>query len=522
MWHRHAPQVSPQHSTTHASEARAPRGWLIALALSGLACAVLWAVTSWGPRSPIVSGDGYYVYLTARSIAFDGDLDLSNQYHSLGDRWGLGRWPADDGTRFPPREIFPSALMALGLWLGRLMRAPQGLDPLFACTPISALLGLTYALSVRLEARAATDRNPSAEQEAPLAMSVPVTPSVTAEQLAIVASVLLATPLPFYSAVQPAYSHAADAFVCTLLVLAICGWRRHPQQSRSELYLALAMTLCVLTRLQNLLWIAWPLTVLVLDARAEHRRAAARAAAAMLLGGALGLAPQGALALMHPGSATGPVRWGLDFFDLYDLPRDLATVLMGTNGLLVHSPVVVLALLGLLSAAIPAASSKERDEQRSAAIASLATVVVFVVLMALVRDPDGGASFGARRLCGLTPIWILGISLALDRLRVSRRVGGRLAARSDVGRTSDIPAPPPHAHDHDATTVRQHTEDRRSDREWDVSTAARSVRETVFFAALLVLAAVNLMQVAAQRAGPASRADAAAPVSATHSQRAAP
>ena len=89
-----------------------------------------------------IAGDAFYSFAAARSIAWDGDIDLTNQLMVLGDRWGLGQAPATDGTRFPVRELGPALIMVPGLWVHHLLHAPMQDAPRYAAILGSACLGL--------------------------------------------------------------------------------------------------------------------------------------------------------------------------------------------------------------------------------------------------------------------------------------------------------------------------------------------------------------------------------------------
>jgi hypothetical protein len=117
----------------------------------------------------------------------------------------------------------------------------------------------------------------------------------------------------------------------------------------------------------------------------------------------LGFAPQLWLSLAHPGSARGPLGWTWGFFDLDDLGRDLARVLVGVHGLLRWTPIAALALLGLALG-------------RRANLGAIAVAVGMWLLFAVVRDVDGGDAFGARRTAGLVGVLALGLAQLWARL----------------------------------------------------------------------------------------------------------
>jgi hypothetical protein len=347
-------------------------GFALAIACVGIVTAVTGRI---GDGNYAVSGDAHYIYLTARSLAFDGDLDLTNQLRAFGDRWAYGRDPASDGWRFPPREIGPSLTMLPGLWLHHVVSAPARLAPTFAVVvPAMSLAVLFLVLARILDRLELGARSP--------------------DELALVGT--LGFVVPFYAVGRVGYAHAPDAAVCALLLYALV-------RGASAWRVGALLALAVLFRLQNFLWLAWPV---VESWRARGRGDAGTWTRPATIGavGLLGLAPQAWLAAMHPGTRLGPIRWGADFFDLDAYPADLFAVLMGGHGLLTWTPLAAIAIAGLLWAA--------RTRDWPGAVPALTVLGAMVLLMASVRDPSGGWAFGARRLSGCAGILCVGVGLA--------------------------------------------------------------------------------------------------------------
>lgn len=329
----------------------------------------------------LVAGDGHYVFAAARSLAYDGDLDLTNQYLVMGDRWGLGRDPTSDGWRLPPREIGVSLVMVPGLWLHLLVGASSIWEPAFACIGAAASLGLCWLGCVRTIEAAGLDRSP-----------------LRTDLLA--GAAVFGFVVPFYAVHSSGYSHALDATIGAWLAWALVA-RKPP------LVIGALLACAVLTRMQNILWLLWPLTELALARfdRAQLRRAGTIASVA-----ALGLLPQLWLGLAHPGSERGAIGWTLAFFNFEDYGRDLLRVLLGVHGLVRWTPIAGLALIGLCL-----------DHRR---VRALAVLGALWLLMASVRDVDGGDAFGARRLAGIVGL----LALGLARLDAAIERRGVLAA----------------------------------------------------------------------------------------------
>ena len=352
----------------------------LALALLGVAAMLVFAVLR-GPER-LVAGDGHYVLAAARSLAYDGDLDLGNQYWVMGDRWGLGRDPTADHWQLPSREIGASLVMVPGVWLHWLLGLGLASEPVFACLLAAASLGPTWLGCVRVLDQV---RGPLGLDER------------ASEGLA--AAAVLGFVVPYYAVGAGGYAHALDATLGAWLLATLLA-RRSPG------LVGLLLAAAILTRLQNALWLLWPAVEAgrALATRSEDRWADLRRLAIVAAIAALGVAPQVWLGWAHPGSERGAWGWTLGFFDLADYPRDLLRVGFGAHGLVRWTPIAGLAAAGLGLAA--------RD-RRPWAWPALAVGLGLALLFASVRDVDAGDAFGARRWAGavggialgLAPVW---------------------------------------------------------------------------------------------------------------------
>jgi hypothetical protein len=359
-------------------------GWAVA----GVTALVIVAVVV-GPTYG-VAGDAHYVLATARSLAFDGDLDLTNQYWVMGDRWGLGRDPALDGWRLPPREIGAALAMVPGLLIHHAAAIEATWEPTFAgLLAAASVAGLWLACLACLDAlddRAGRARRSSRGW--------------------LAGAIVLASVVPYYAVGRSGYTHAPDALACAWLCWALIA-RRGP------VLIGALLACTVLIRMQNLLWLIWPIAELV-SARPEGRTAELGRLGAIAGIGLVGLAPQAWLALAHPGSVHGAIRWDLAFFDLRDLVRDLLRVLFGVHGLIRWTPLAGVAVIGLMAS---------KGDDAPVARRALLVIAAFVLVCASVRDVDGGDAFGARRLAGMVPLLAIGLAALFDRSSGHARTG---------------------------------------------------------------------------------------------------
>lgn len=369
------------------------RTWAIAGLLAGLMLVYLFAVASQRASGrAVIKGDAHYVYLAGRSLAYDGDVDLTNEYARFGDHWKLGEDPAADGWRLPVRELGPSLLMVPGLRLHRAIEAKPYLAPSYAVALAAMSIGLTFAgCAACLHAL---------RRRGIVAMS-----AGRRDALALAAT--LGFVVPYYCMVSPGYAHAPDAAAVAWTTAAMLA-------GAGPVRVGLALAAALLMRLQNALWVVVPLSLWLVGPR---RPGAWRRAAITLAVAGLGLVPQLYMNLAHPGSQRGAIRWGLDFFDRRGLVGDLGTVLFGIHGLWTWTPIAALATAGLLLGL--------RDGRtRGVATGALGLLAALTLLFAMARDPDGGFAFGARRHAGYTAFMAIGLAILFaaieDRVRSPR------------------------------------------------------------------------------------------------------
>ncbi len=365
-----------------------------------VALALAFAYGQRASTGPAVHGDGHYTYLWARSLAFDGDLDLANDYAICGDPWGLGR-PRAPGRR-PPNVwgVGAAAVWAPLLVVARVVVPADGRPAAerLGCLGARAdfaLLGsaLAAAGAVWLAFRLARRH-------------VGIAPAALGAT-----AVALATPLLFYATVAPAYGHAASALA---VALALERWdaTRGGGPGRWPLLGAL-VGLAMLVRASNLLLAAVPAIELgaavARAAPADRRRTALRAAAA---GAACAAA---ALLVFLPQLLVWRATYGRAFlvpqgphFMRWGAP-DLAGVLVSqVGGVLAWNPVLYLAPVGLGLALW--------DRRTRAAGGAAALVLALATYVnAAAWDFSGSGGFPNRRFADLALPLSFGIAVAFAR-----------------------------------------------------------------------------------------------------------
>lgn len=384
------------------------------------------------PRLYATDSVQYYVYL--RSLFFDGDLDFSNDYarfNELNPDAGIQRGLLDPDKHEPltgrPLNVAPigSALLwspvflvtHAGVLLAQQLGSPvaaDGFSPpyIWAVCLASALYGLLGILLCYRIARRYTG-----------------TWAATAATLGC----WLASPLLFYMYISPPWSHTAGLFATALF---IWYWldTQGERTLRQWLLLGLIGGLMVLTREQLGLFLLLPaleaLGQYLADLRARRWPAIGWRLAlhcCFLLALVLTWLPQ-IFAYHAVNGRWGPSQIVSQKFDVTS-PNALATLIdlapspvtgnSFAHGALLWTPIWAIGLAGLLLLL--------RSERRLAALL-LATFVAQVWINGSFLTWHLSGAFGFRRLIEATPLFVLGVAVLIDRMRLRRRWWGVLGA----------------------------------------------------------------------------------------------
>jgi len=361
---------------------RAPYKWGLAMTAGCLLLYLCLYIGMPGAHTP--GGDGFYTWLYARSLAFDGDVHFANDYKLCGDGWHNG---IDRGTGRPDNPFYPgpSLFLAPVLWLLRhVVPLPPGSPPnvVQACGgPLPALTlaiaPLLGAASMLLAYRAA--RRFVSDGHA----------AVAAATIAVGGSILV------YASTAASYSHVYAA-ACTSFVIwaAVRAWEQ-PESWRRWGLVALALFFCVFQRINLVSMTAVPVALAAQRFWGRWRPLAARVAV-MVAGAALGTVPTlllykylyGTIFMLPQGRYYVQVGHGHPFLLLF----------APAGGMLFTTPAMWLPVLG-----VPFAWRR----QRWLTAALLATAAFEIYIASCPLTWDGGSAYGARLLTSLTPIFVL-------------------------------------------------------------------------------------------------------------------
>ncbi|MBZ0116932.1 MAG: glycosyltransferase family 39 protein, partial [Sandaracinaceae bacterium] len=369
------------------------------------------------PMSTAVHGDGYYTYLWARSIVFDGDLDFHQDYLICPDPWGLARVPIGDDLNY---------------W---------GIGGAIFWVPILAFDRVTHHSALD-----SPDPHQANACLAPLSDRA-VTGSILAGWLtawiafavarrrfgqgpALFGAIGIATlgPHLYYSAMLLSYAHAVSAFGAGLLVWLWDARRDRVDRASTWLLWGAALGLAMLIRAQNAIFVILPFASWFAHAArtAQARRYAPLARHALYglcftLALAVVFSPQSWYWHHVTGSwitvpqGEGYMRWGGSMWH---------KSLFSAQGLLPWSPIHYLAIAGLGMLAW-------RRETRALGVAMLVLFALESYVVGAAYDWSGSVGFPGRRFDALVVPFGLGLAafgrLVYDRIVIRRSAPALIA-----------------------------------------------------------------------------------------------
>jgi hypothetical protein len=335
------------------------------------------------------ASDGRGYFAQVRSLIIDRDLDFTNDIEHFGARARDATFPLGTALMWAPFFLFAH------VWLGvfNLFGAEYSRDgfwnPYQRAVGVGTFIyGFAALLMICGALRRLFDRSST---------------------LVAALTILLATPVVWYLAVDSSMSHGVSLFAVTAFLLV---WFATGEERRGRDWLALTALSALMTgiRPQNLLFLTALGTEALHVVRVDWRihrdpvRVLRRAAP-------YGLPCAAALVIFAfvavPVSEEGDDSYVLQQ-DLFSRVRVADVLFSPRHGLISSSPALLFALLG-----VPLLYSRER----TLALGLLASVLAQIVLNGTSAAWAGGAAFGARRFVECALPFAFGLAAAVDLAR---------------------------------------------------------------------------------------------------------
>jgi hypothetical protein len=352
------------------------------------------------------SADGFYAFLYARSLAFDQDLDFKNDYAICGDPWkqGIDRGTGHvDNPSYPGPALFWTPLLIVAR---AVVHVPQDAPANVRAGCIGPLARFALASSMVLGALAIVLAYLAARRYARAG------PAMAAALL-----FALASSLPQYASVFVSSSHVHECFAAALLLWLSVRATEEEELGRWGL-VGLALGLCALQRLSDVCLVFVPVALIMSEP--GPRPFKLRAVGLIAVGGGAGvLAMLGLYAYLYASPFALPQ--GRHYMHL-DHAHPWLLLFAPHGGLFFTTPV---AYLGVVGIGVGLATRRYRLFAAGAAV----SFIVCLWVSSAPLDWNAKATFGARRLVVLTPLFVLFGAMALESgAPFLRRHRGRLLA----------------------------------------------------------------------------------------------
>jgi hypothetical protein len=343
-------------------------------------------------HSRTLESDGVHYYGYLRSLLFDLDLDLSNDYALLGwDHRGPNVLPVGAPLLWSPLVIAVHLSRQAGRLFG--LAAPSGVEPLYqGAVSLATLAYGSAGLVLLLD---------TLRRFSPVGDGPRLFPLAAAFWAAVLC--WIGSPLRFYLSVLPGLAHGAEFFVAVLALRAYLALRAEPSVRRAALAGA-ACGVLFLVRSQDALLLFVPAAELAVRALRLRSRPALLALAACLAAFAVAALPQ--LAVWQamfgvPVLVPHKALHGEEFMHLTQ-PQLAGTLVSPRGGLFTSHPVLLAGLAGLLLLAF-----------RDARYVALALPVLAAMWYVNSTVFDW---YHVRRFTGVVPLLAPGLALVLAPL----------------------------------------------------------------------------------------------------------
>lgn len=375
-----------------------------------VALSLAFLVTLPAVTSRLYASDEVQYYSWLRSLTFDHDADFQNEYQYFYDA-GVSRSPEFHET-FLERQTPSGRRMNFTTLGSALLWAP-----FYGAGHLAALVTGAPADGYSRPYVAAVATGSAVYGFLAMLLSAAAARRVVGHGLTASLIIAVGTPLVFYSYVAPVFGHATSAFAVSLMVWV---WLRVRERwtPRGALALGLAGGLVAIVREQDGLLAIGPAVDFLLSTRDRLRAnpggkvmtpaQLATVAVAGVAGFVIAFLPQ-ALAYAAINGGVRPDSTVVRKLT-WTSPHAFGVLFSDEHGLLVWTPLVAIALAGLLRLA---ANRSGRPEMQRVGILLLLMVAAQVYTSGSVESWTVAGSFGQRRFVALTPVLTVGLATVL-------------------------------------------------------------------------------------------------------------
>jgi hypothetical protein len=389
-----------------------------------VALALAFLVTLPAVTTRLYASDEIQYFSWLRSAAFDRDVDFENEYRHFSDT-GVIRDPGFHETFLGDRLNEHGRRINFGPIGSAILWAP-----FYTVGHVVALATAAPADGYSQPYVSAVAYGSAVYGFFAVLLTASIVRRLLGRGLGAALVILVGTPLLFYVYVTPPFAHANSAFAVSLFLWlwlrARGGWR-----TRDVVLLGVAGGLMSMVREQDLFFVAGPAIDFVRWAWTADRARAVRAAAAGVAAFALAFLPQ-LLAYKALNGHFGPTELSTRKMT-WTSPHALQVLFSPEHGLFAWTPLLLLAVAGLVLLAVGRREAAPRHGADLAWIAQLGLVMfaLQVYVSGSVESWTVAGAFGQRRFVATTPLFAIGLAALFQATRGAR--GPRLALAAAVG-----------------------------------------------------------------------------------------
>lgn len=370
--------------------------------LTALALAFL--LTLPAVTSRLYASDEVQYYAWLRSLAFDHDANFENEYQYFYEA-GVSRSPEFHET-FLERQTPAGRRMNFTTLGSALLWAP-----FYAAGHLAALMTGAAADGYSRPYIVAVALGSAVYGFLAVLLSAAVARRLIGHGLAASLVVAVGTPLVFYSYVAPVFGHATSAFAVSLMVWT---WFRVRERwtVAGALAVGLAGGLVAIVREQDALLCLGPALDFVWFSRRRHGQKTSgtlTVAIAGVAGFVLAFLPQ-ALAYASINGGVQPDATVIRKLT-WSSPHALGVIFSPEHGLLAWTPLVAVALVGLI---LLGTNRAGRPETQRVGILLVLMCLSQIYTSGIVESWTVAGSFGQRRFVALTPVLTIGVAAVLS------------------------------------------------------------------------------------------------------------
>lgn len=368
-----------------------PYGWGLAVVFAALLTSFALVESTTDPQP---ASDGAYMWLYARSIAFDHDIDFTNDYALCGDSFKHNK---DRGGGHPdnPFYVGPSLFWVPAIELARVIhRFPPETDEATRLGCKGPIVTTALGVGVWVEALL-------------LWLSYLAARRFVDDYVAAIATALFAfgTTLCVYATYASSYSHVYDGACVAALVLLSLRAYEEPRRTLRWALAGVALAACILHRPTNAPLGLIPATYACVTLRGSFRDLGRALAALIATSAGLGLLPLVMIYKYLYGKYFGIVPQGQYF--MQPAHPHVWLLLFAPKGLFFLAPVAWVSVAGGVMAF--------RAGARSRVLVLLVAFAVDLYLSSIPLDWDASSTVGARRLLPMTALLVVLAALPVAR-----------------------------------------------------------------------------------------------------------